>query len=182
MLIDASHRAKAAGLPFNRFITILWQLGGADASCNARLTGAFIKRIADWLRLNGYRLAWSWVQENSRKNGAHVHILLHMPAELDPLFRTKPLEWAKALLPGQYVAGVMQCQRIHGAGAQPGVSPLHEANLKRKLKYMLKGCDHATGASLGLPRRGEASIVIGKRLGVWQRRRTPPAVMWQDCL
>ena len=169
-LIDAANRATDAGLPFNRFITILWQRGGIDAVKNATLTGAFIKRVADWLRPNSHPLAWAWVQENSRKNGAHVHIVLHVPPALDALFRTKPLKWVKAMLPSRYVAGVIQCQRIRGAGRSADVSPLHAANLHRRLAYMLKGCDRATGLSLRLPRFGDASITFGKRLGVWQRR------------
>lgn len=172
LLIDASDRAIDAGLPFNRFITILWQRCGVDAVNNAAATGAFIKRVTDWLRSNGYPLAWAWVQENSRNNGAHVHILMHVPPQLDPLFRTKPLQWVKNIVPGHYVAGVMQSQRIRGAGSRTVVTPLHEANLQRRLQYMLKGCDRATGAKLGLPRCGEASLITGKRLGVWQRRRT----------
>lgn len=168
-LIEAAERAEAAAQPFNRFITILWQRGGMDAAMNVRATGAFIKLAADWMRPRGHRLAWAWVQESSRKNGAHVHILLHVPPRLDPLFRVMPLRWVKGLLPGRYAAGTIDTQRIAGAQCIATAPALYRANIDRKLKYMLKGATAAVGANLGLVRLGEASTVIGKRLGVWQR-------------
>lgn len=174
-LRDAAERALAAGLPFNRFITILWQRGGVDAANNAAATGAFIKRAADWLDHHGGRLAWAWVQENSRNNGAHVHILLHVPPTLDPLFRVMPSRWAKAILPGPCLPGTVQTQRVRGAQSLATMPALYCANLDRKLGYMQKGALPAVGAALGLARHGEASLVTGKRLGVWQRRRAPPA-------
>ncbi len=124
-LLAADQRAMAAGLPFNRYITLAFGKGGIDPADNAKATGAFIKLVADWLRPHGYLLAWAWVQEYSRKNGAHVHMVLHVPPALDPLFRVMPLRWAKGLLPGRYVAGVVEVQRIRGARPrdrhQPGL-------------------------------------------------------------
>ena len=169
-LFKAADDAFAAGLPFNRFITVLWQRGGIDPADNAKATGAFTKRAADWLRPHGYRLAWAWVQEASRKNGAHVHILLHVPPALDPLFRALPLRWAKAIMPGRYVAGIVQCQRIAGARTIADNPAYYRANLARKLRYMLKAATPVAGAQYGLVRCNEASEVIGKRLGTWQRR------------
>lgn len=174
-LIDAVNRAEAAGLPFNRYITILWERAGTHSTLNARITGAFIKRAADWLRPYGYRLAWAWVQENSVRNGAHVHMLLHVPPELDPLFRVMPLRWVKLALPGSYKRGTIETQRIAGANALPVSTVFYRANRDRKVGYMLKGCTATVGASLGLSRRGEASFITGKRLGVWQRSGPPPA-------
>lgn len=170
-LLDAADRAIAAGLPFNRYITILWQRAGVDAANNATVTGAFIKRAADWLHHHGGRLAWAWVQESSRKNGAHVHILLHVPPALDPLFRVMPSRWVKAILPGPCPPGTVETQRVRGAQSVAIMPALYRANLDRKLDYMLKAAWPAVGALLGLARHGEASIVTGKRLGVWQRNR-----------
>ena len=54
---------------------------------------------SDWARRHGFKLRWAWVQEWGSFNGAHVHILLHVPPYLDPIFRPMPLRWAKRLLP-----------------------------------------------------------------------------------
>jgi hypothetical protein len=172
--MDAADRAIAAGMPFNRFVTILWERGGLPPQSIAALNGAFVKLLADWLRARGYRLAWVWVQEASKANNGHVHLLFHVPAQLDPLFRVMPFHWVKGLLGRKpYSRGILQTQRIVGASALPLSEALYRKELRRKIKYVLKGCDHATGRTLKLPRFGEGGWVYGKRSGVWQVPRSP---------
>lgn len=73
-LLQAVETAAAIGQPFNRWITITWERNGIDARDNAGATGHFRKLASDWLRAQGRRLVWAWVQEWSERNGAHVHI------------------------------------------------------------------------------------------------------------
>ena len=112
-LIDAAMMAEALGQPFNRFVTILWERGGINSRDNATITGRFIKIASDWARQHGYRLNWGWVQEWGSFNRAHVHILLHVPPFLDPIFRPMPLRWTKRLLPAGYINGALECRKLH---------------------------------------------------------------------
>lgn len=172
-LIEATWKAKAAGQPFNRFITLLWERGGIDGRDNAKLTGRFIKLASDWARQHGYRLKWAWVQEWGSFNGAHVHILLHVPPMFDPIFRPMPLRWAKGLLPAAYVTGVVECQKlIYAANTHA-----REAEVLGKVHYMLKCAPAAFESKLGMVGRGyvewgKSCIVTGKRLARWQERAT----------
>lgn len=168
-LIDAAERALEVGRPFNRFVTILWERGGIASGENAGTTGRFVKLASDWARRRGYRLPWAWVQEHGPVNGAHVHMLLHVPPDLDPLFRPMPLRWVKHLLPGRYVPSVLQCQKIAGGRYYSATPDLYRMNLERKLEYMLKASSGEIAARFTgrwLPR---GCIVQGKRAGVWQR-------------
>lgn len=84
-------------------------------------------------------------------------------------FRPMPLRWVKSLLPGPYVPGVLQSQRIGGALSCPFA---YRLNLERKLHYMLKAATVETGRRLNLGRAGHTSIVFGKRAGVSQASRS----------
>lgn len=172
-LIEATWKAEAAGQPFNRFITLLWERGGIDGRDNANLTGRFIKLASDWARQHGYRLKWAWVQEWGSFNGAHVHILLHVPPLFDPIFRPMPLRWAKRLLPAAYVTGVVECQKVVYAAN----TRAREAEVLGKVHYMLKCAPVAFESKLGMVGRGyvewgKSCIVTGKRLARWQECAT----------
>ncbi|MBL0769572.1 hypothetical protein JI743_12215 [Sphingopyxis sp. DHUNG17] len=123
-------------------------------------------------------MPWAWVQEGSSRFGQHVHILLHVPPLLDPLFRSMPLRWTKANLPGPYVAGVLQTQRLKFSG---GVnSHAYKAELLGKLHYMLKTAPAELESIVGLAGHGhkqwgQSCLVIGKRVGVWQHRKSVAA-------
>ncbi len=173
-LIEATWQAGAAGQPFNRFITLLWERGGIDGRENAKATGRFIKLASDWARQHGYRLKWAWVQEWGSFNGAHVHILLHVPPMLDPIFRPMPLRWAKRLLPAAYVSGVVECQKlVYAANTRA-----REVEVLGKVHYMLKCAPAAFESNLGMVGRGyvawgKSCMVTGKRLARWQERGPP---------
>jgi hypothetical protein len=170
-LIDAAGQAEALGQPFNRFISLLWERGGIDGRDNAKATGQFIKLASDWARRHGYRLKWAWVQEWGGFNRAHVHILLHVPPNLDPIFRPMPLRWTKQLLPAVYISGVLECQKLGFAN----YAPARHADVMGKVHYMLKCAPAALEAKLGMTGRGYAQwgkscAVSGKRLARWQDR------------
>ena len=177
-LIVASRAAWAAGLPFNRFITCLWQRGGIDRKASVRATGRFVRLAREWLSARGCAMPWVWVQEWGVVNGAHCHILLHVPPELDALFRTMPRRWVSRVLGGRYVHGVLQSQSLRTrrvAGSNPAA---YEAELMGKLHYMLKCAPAALEGDLDMTGRGhvdwgQSRKVYGKRAAAWQRKGAP---------
>nr|WP_140404505.1 hypothetical protein [Sphingomonas sp. CDS-1] len=170
-LIDASLAAWSAGMPLNRFITIAWGRGGVPGDEAVEATGQFIRLAREWMRARGYQMPWAWVQERGIRFGQHVHILLHVPADLDPLFRPMPLRWTKSNLPNVYTSGVVQTQRLKFAATMN--VDAYSAELQGKLHYMLKCAPAEMEATFGLfghyqVRWGQRCLVIGKRSGVWQ--------------
>jgi len=120
-------------------------------------------------------MPWVWVQETGDTFGQHAHILLHVPPELNDLFRPMPRRWAKAILPSGYVPKTVQFQRLAGVSAIEANPLRYEAALMGKLHYMLKCAPAALESVLGLhgwggKPWGQLTRVIGKRAGVWQRR------------
>lgn len=174
-VIDRSFEAWDAGQPLTRFITLAWGLAGIDADRAAWATGQFIDRAREWMRHHGHPMAWVWTQETGDTFGQHAHILLHVPIELDELFRPMPRRWAKAILGGGYVSRTVQSKRIAGVKAIQANPLRYEAALLGKLHYILKCAPAALEYDLGLRGYGskpwgQLTRVIGKRAGVWQRR------------
>lgn len=170
-LIGASLAAWGAGMPLNRFITIAWGRSGIPADEAVQATGHFVRLAREWMRVRGYSMPWAWVQEGSNRFGQHAHILLHVPPHLAPLFRAMPLRWTKGILPGNYVPGVIQTQRLKSAGSTPEVA--YGAELMGKVHYMLKCAPIELEAAMGMigcgrKEWGQSCLVVGKRLGVWQ--------------
>ena len=172
-LIGASEAAWTAGAPLSRFITLAWGKGGIEASNAVQATGDFIKLAREWMKARGYPMPWIWVQETGSRFGQHAHILLHVPQELEPLFRVMPRRWAAHILGGKYVAGVLDCQRLASAYSESTNPALYQAILSGKLHYMLKTAPAALESRLDMTDRGHKQwgqfcIVIGKRAAVWQ--------------
>ena len=172
-LIDACMAAWAAGMPMNRFVTAAWGWAGIDAADSVRATGDLVTRAREWMRARGFPMPWAWVQECGPRFGQHCHLLIHVPAELDPIFGPMPLRWVKAILPGPYIAETLETQRL-SAGYSANTNPaLYEAVLLGKLHYMLKCAPAELEAQLemvgwGHKPWGQSCPVIGKRTGVWQ--------------
>lgn len=175
-ILVAADKADQSGYPFNRFITILWERGGIEERAASVQTGHFIRLASDWIRLRGERLRWIYVHEWGMKNGAHVHIMLHVPKRLDRDFAPMPLRWVKQLLPCKYTADVLDSKKFRGANAPDNVSrQIYEHALMERLHYVLKAADPALESELGLEgwgreRWGQSSRVYGKRAGWWQDR------------
>ncbi len=177
LVLGAASRARELGKPFNRFITILWERGGLSPQSATAATGRFIKLASDWLRLRGHPLCWTYVHEGGGKNGIHVHILLHVPPNLDSEFRPMPRQWVKRLLSGHYVRKSVLSKKIVGANTPDGaLDELYRALLRVRLHYMLKAADPALLDLLdmqgwGRVQWGRQGRVFGKRAGRWQERR-----------
>ncbi len=174
MVIDRSFDAWEAGTPMSRFITLAWGLAEIEAGDAVKATGEFIKMARDWMRRHGHPMPWVWVQERGKRFGQHAHILLHVPKELDLLFRPMPLRWAKAIVRQGYVKDTVDTQKLGEAySANP---ELYRARLMGKLHYMLKCTPAKLDEPLGMigwghKPWGQSSRVIGKRAGVWQTRK-----------
>ena len=179
-ILAAIELAWLDGRPFNRFVTLLWEHGGIDARLNAQTTRRWLHHAQGFLRQHGEHLAHCWVQEWGSRKGAHVHALLHIPPRLDPLFRSKPLHWTKLCLPGKYVSGTTQCQRIAASRDPEDNAAAYRAALMGKVHYMLKYAPAELEALLDMniwrspwsKSWGRTGMTIGSRIGRWQHRKT----------
>lgn len=182
-IIEAAQFAAAIGLPFNRHVTIHWERAGIADNRAAAATGYFLKLGSDRLaklvckvvkktgenRTALPRLAWAWVRENDAggegPKGSHVHILLHVPAELTwSGWRVR--RWLERITGHRYRAGVIKTARIGGSlGAAPAA---YEANLAAVVGYVLKGASGDVQRALGLDRIEAGGRIIGKRAGTSQ--------------
>ena len=72
--------------------------------------------------------------------GVGCHILLHVPADLVPLFRSKTRHWARAVIAkrgGTYAVGTTECQIVR-CSTQPSLYPdAYRSALTFKVHYML---------------------------------------------
>lgn len=177
-LINGCRAAMTLGMGMNRFVTISWQLSGLDPRQSVAATGDWIKCARDWLRDRGYRTAWVWTQESGPKLGAHCHILLHVPPELAPLFRSKPTQWAKQIIArgrGAYKAKTVLTRIVANGKACNGQTEAYEALVMGRLHYLLKSAPAAFEEPSGMIQWaykpwGQECLVYGKRAGVWQHR------------
>ena len=175
-ILAGADAAWEIGAPFNRFATLAWQLGGFAPQDCVRLTGQFINLSRDWLAARGHSMPWVWTQERGDKYGAHAHALFHVPPELDLLFRPMPQRWAKHLLGGTYVKGVVQCQSLASRRAAYSNPEFYWAELRGKLRYMLKSAPAELEGVFGMigwgnAPWGQSCKTYGKRAGVWQYRQ-----------
>jgi hypothetical protein len=180
-LIAASDKARAAGMAFNRWITVSWGKAGLSPQESVQATGEWIALLRASAYRQGYAMPWAWVQEHGPKLGPHLHGLLHVPHALAPLFSPLPSRCARKVIAdrgGHYVCGVTATEKAWPVD-DPEKSPdCYEAWLQRKLHYMLKCAPAPLEAELGLTGRGDARwgqrcLVYGKRAGVWQQRGGP---------
>jgi len=175
-LIDGAMSAWGDGKPLNRFISGAWEVGGISPCDSVAATSRFITLAREWLRERGYDMPWIWVQECGSRSGAHCHILMHVPPALDPLFRSKPRQWAGKVLGGSYVPKVINTRRLLYASSSALMRSAYYAELMGRLHYMLKCTPAALEGPLGMNGAsvaawGQSGLVYGKRAAVWQGTR-----------
>jgi hypothetical protein len=168
-LVDAARWAIAAGVPFNRHLTVHWALGGINDRDASAATGRLVKLIGDWVRKRGGRFAHAWVREMGRRKGSHVHILLHIPKNLRLGHMTS--RWVRSIL-GRTKKGTIKTRAIGGtAKAAFSGSDWYEDNLAAVVAYLLKGVSVEAGEALGLDSAAAGGWIIGKRIAISQNLR-----------
>jgi hypothetical protein len=173
-ILEAAQFAAAAGMPFNRHVTIHWQQAGIPDERAAWATGRFLKLAGDWIDKrdrkigsNRARFAWAWVRENGERKGSHVHILLHLPA--GTRIGAMQLRWIRSITGKPYSASTIKTARIGGKAAAAQSSPAaYGTNLAAVVGYILKGASRAAARELGLERLVAGGRIIGKRAATSQ--------------
>ncbi len=167
----AAQFAAAAGMPFNRHLTIHWQQAGIPDERAAWATGRFLKLAGDWIakiRTDYARqFAWEWVRENGERKGSHAHILLHLPA--GTRIGTMQRRWLRSITGKPYSASTIKTARIGGtADAAQSAPAAYRANLATVVGYVLKGASPAAARELDLQRLEAGGRIIGKRAATSQ--------------
>lgn len=96
-LTVADKLATAHGVPLNTFISIYW---GATFDGEAHMPRNFrrgVKRMSQWLRDNGIKVAWVYVHENPGDMKLNSHLLAHVPVRLRKCFSELASSWFGAL-------------------------------------------------------------------------------------
>lgn len=93
LLIHAIAHTQDIGYPFNRFVTIDWELASVIDPWKAQ--GKFLKYIRDWTKGHGQELSYVWIMERGSIIGLHSHMLLHIPLPLISRFIRLQHRWLK---------------------------------------------------------------------------------------
>lgn len=166
--------AWESGAPLNRHTTVHWGVAGLPDAEAAAATGRLLKLIADWARTRGWRLRWLFVREHDAAagKGAHVHLLLHVPASEAAFFSRRLRRWLRRVTGKAYRAGTVRSRPIGPTVGTATTAPrVYKANLSAVLAYVCKGASPAAAAELGLGRVERTGVVMGKRAG-WSQSTT----------
>lgn len=163
-LLDAAEFAISEGRTFQRHWTIHYGKAGIKAAYGARFVSHVLALVAKQARREGGTLTALWVRERASDKGEHVHILMHLPADMRLHGRTR--RWIEAA-GGQWRPGV-SCVRIVGGRLSKFAvdrSAHHLANIQNVTRYLLKAGGAKTCARLDLSRSGNGGTIVGKRCG-----------------
>lgn len=168
-LVRSAFSAWRKNLPLNRLITISWERAGVPPELGASFTSRFIRLARDWIRYHGTPMPWLWVQEREAFNGQHVHIMLHVPPALDPLFSRMPLQWIKLLMQGCPTGGTLRTDKFRTSAQH--TPKAYELELRGRLHYLLKSAPAHLELKFNLVppgkiRWGISSSVVGPRARV----------------
>ena len=164
-IVTAAQTAWRRGLPFNCHVTIHWAKLGVADDATAAATGAFLTCARDWLRKRGLPFAYAYSREKSGDNGAHTHILAHLPPGTPWAFQ-RSKRWLERICGGPYFAGGIRTHRIRGTGGGRVILPdLYAENLAEVVGYLTKGALPSVAAALALERVKPGGRVVGKRAG-----------------
>lgn len=162
-LLAAADHAEKIGLPFNRHWTVHYEKAGISEADATRFIRRLLKLANDYARRHGGRLAAIWCRESGEGKGGHVHIILHLPADLPLAGKTR--RWVR-YAGGKCRRGVSVVRSIAGslnAAEHGGAHYQHNAAIVRL--YVMKGANREAGEALGLDRFGVGGLIIGKRCG-----------------
>lgn len=166
-LLDAAEFAISEGRTFQRHWTIHYGKAGIKAAYGARFVSHVLALVAKQARREGGTLTALWVRERASDKGEHVHILMHLPADMRLHGRTR--RWIEAA-GGLWRPGV-SCVRIVG-GRLPSVELSRDChfatNARNVVRYLLKAASAKSGDQRGLSRVEQGGRIIGKRCGSTQ--------------
>lgn len=159
----AADFALSIGLPFNRHWTVHYEKAGIAEAGATRFIRKLNKIVGEYCRRHGGRYAAIWAREGGEQKGGHVHILMHVPARLSLIGRTRV--WVR-LAGGTCKQGVSNIRAVAGrlVAAESG-SEHYAANAAIVRDYLLKGAHPDARQALGLTREAEGGAIIGKRCG-----------------
>jgi hypothetical protein len=164
-IVTVAQTACLRGLPFNCHVTIHWAKLGVADHATAAATGAFLTCARDWLRKRGLPFAYAYSRENSGDNGAHTHILAHLPPGTPWAFQ-RSKRWLERVCGSPYLTGGIRTHRIRGTGGGRVVlHDLYAENLAEVVGYLTKGALPSVASALALERVKAGGRVIGKRVG-----------------
>lgn len=165
-IIAAADRADAIGLRFNRHWTIHYQNAGVSEENASKFIGHILKLAREYATRHGEQFACLWVRENGPRQGGHVHLLMHIPADLS--LRGRSRKWI-GLAGGKCRKKVSHIRPVGGSlNAADAGGPHYECNARIVREYLLKGADPAAGEFLHLAKFGQRGFVLGKRVGFTQ--------------
>lgn len=162
-LLKAMAFADLIGLPLNRHWTVDYERAGIPDSQGAAFIGRLLAHAARNARARGHGFAAVWVREVGKRNGAHAHIALHLPA--DVRLGNQPRKWVVAA-GGRFLTGINRVRSIGGSLRCASSNPKrYQANLEALGNYLVKGSGPAVQDELGLERLKPGGAIIGKRCG-----------------
>lgn len=162
-LLKAMARAKYLGMPFNRHWTVDYELAGIADKDGAAFVGKLLALCNRHARSKGISFAAIWVREKGQRNGAHVHIAMHFPADMRLGHLTR--KWI-CQAGGDYSAGNSKVRSIGGSlKSGDGGGAHYWANLEALGNYLTKGSAPDVVAELGLILTKSGGAIIGKRCG-----------------
>ena len=164
-IITAAETAWRRGFPLNCHVIVHWAKLGVPDAAAAAATAAFLTSVRDWLRKRGLTLAYVYARENSEENGAHTHILAHLPPGTPWAFQ-RSKRWLERITGEPYFTGGIRTRRIRGTGDGRVILPdLYAENLAEVVGYLTKGALPAVASALALERVKPGWRVVGKRAG-----------------
>jgi hypothetical protein len=163
-LIAATRFAERIGLPLVRFTTV--HLGAAGIADPVKAIGRLLKLMGDWLRVNGGAFAYVATREAGGSKGEHVHLLLHVPADLRAGFNRRQSRWLRAI-GARRARGVIVSKPVgrsyFAAHSNLDAREHYADNLAGTLAYLLKGAEPDALELLALPRAEPGGELHGKR-------------------
>ena len=118
-MIAAAQFAASANLNIQRHWTVHYERAGIADRHGAAFIGRLLKLVGKAARRAGGEMAAQWVRENGEGKGAHVHILLHLPAGMTLRGRTR--HWI-VTAGGTFRLRVSKVGRSAGAYHQPSTT------------------------------------------------------------
>ncbi len=172
-LVQASESAFRSGRPFQRHWIVHYGMAGITPSEGARFVGKLLDLVSKQARREGGQLSAIWVRERASGKGEHVHILMHLPAEMRLRGRTR--RWVEAA-GGNWIKGVSRVRLIGGRlyrGGQAGAAHTRN-NAENVLRYVLKAADREAVERLRLTYPEQGGLIVGKRCGFTRNLKTVP--------